>query len=238
MNFFSPVTLNVTAREARAANRPVLFQRPRENSRSDGATEVMLTLAPIDAGATERTLLALKHVDLDAATDEKLSPLPGEAHHLVAPLKHVRRRSSARRAPRRSARRDDRSKIGRDALPLPWGPASFADARLGPPRSPVHSMAMRHVGVGDSKIAGAAFFSTDDDPGGSELCGDARSRSTALPPASAAQFSHGQRMSRHQGHDHVGPRRIANQGCGDRNVGAVFHSLTVAKPFYPVNVRV
>src|SRR3982074_3221233 len=31
-------------------------------------------------------------------------------------------------------------------------------------------------------------------------------------PASAANFSHGQRIARHQGHDHIGARRIADQG--------------------------
>ena len=38
---------------------------------------MMLSLAPIDAGAAERTFVALECVDLDAA--DELSPLPREA---------------------------------------------------------------------------------------------------------------------------------------------------------------
>jgi hypothetical protein len=52
---------------------------------------MMLSLAPTDAGAAERTFVALECVDLDAAADEELSPLPREADLLAAPLQHARR---------------------------------------------------------------------------------------------------------------------------------------------------
>ena len=55
---------------------------------------MMLSLAPIDTGAAERTFLALKCVDLDAAVDEELSPLPREADLLAAPPQHARRDSA------------------------------------------------------------------------------------------------------------------------------------------------
>jgi hypothetical protein len=94
---------------------------------------------------------------------------------------------------------------------------------------------MRDVGVGDPKMARAAFFPADDDPGGFELC-EMHARRRERHPCLGGKFSHGQRIARHEGHDHIGARRIADQGRRDRNVGAVFHSLTMIKLCHPVNV--
>ena len=94
--------------------------------------------------------------------------------------------------------------------------------------------AMRDVGVGDPKMAGAALFPADDDPGGFELC-EMHARRRKRHPRLGGKLSHGQRIARHQGHDHIGARRIAEQRRRDRNVGAVFHGLTMIKPCYSVN---
>ena len=50
---------------------------------------MMLSLAPIDASAAERTFIAFERINLDAAADQELSPLPGEADNLAAPPQHA-----------------------------------------------------------------------------------------------------------------------------------------------------
>src|SRR5882757_2127516 len=61
---------------------------------------------------------------------------------------------------------------------------------------------------------------------------DARCR-RKRQPASAANFSHGQRIARHQGHDHIGARRIADQGTVQirlsvRQIFSLLVSTTIA----------
>jgi hypothetical protein len=54
-------------------------------------------------------------------------------------------------------------------------------------------------------------------------------------PASAANFSHGQRIARHQGHDHIGARRIADQGTVQirLSVRQIF-SLLISKEIWAI----
>jgi hypothetical protein len=61
VNFFSPSALNVTARECgpRAAQ---VFTSAWPRTAAPTAPEMMLSLAPIDAAAAERPLIALEHV--------------------------------------------------------------------------------------------------------------------------------------------------------------------------------
>jgi hypothetical protein len=94
--------------------------------------------------------------------------------------------------------------------------------------------AMRNISVRDPKMAGVAFFPADDDPGAFELR-EMHARRRQRHARLGGKLSHGQRVARHECHDHVRARRIADQGRRGRNVGAVFHSLTVTKLCDPVN---
>jgi hypothetical protein len=46
-----------------------------ENFRSNGAAEMVLALAPIDTGATERALLAFERINFDTAPGQELASL-------------------------------------------------------------------------------------------------------------------------------------------------------------------
>lgn len=140
----------------------------REYRRADRAAEMMLTLAPIDAGAAERTFVALEVFDFDAEPDQELTSLSGEVHDVAVPTEH-----SFSDPALEETYGDSTGEMIIAGPGIPHRLFLGARARPQVPDSRCHRHqrldTVRNIGIGKAEVARSAFFSTDDDPGEFEL---------------------------------------------------------------------